>query len=218
MKKFILIGITVGIASLAQASSITILPTGSQITGTKSYIYQESIAIGTLISSASISFSSITLTASGSLPNTLFYDLINGNYGTKTISSGETSYDYFQNTSPYNGKGISDSLGSKTFAAPVPIYNSRHQITGYTYDTESWTYTFTGLALTDLQNDILNKGYFDIGLDPNCTYVINGSIVLNYTTTTSGNGNGVPDQGMTASLLGMSFLGLLVFRRKLAFN
>ncbi len=216
MKAFILVGVAVGIASLAQAGSITILGSGSEITGTQSYIYQESIAAGTQISSASISFSSIELLAGGSVPNTLFYDLINapsttGAYATQTLTgpgTGESYTDYFQNYSPYNGKGISDQLGSTTFTAPY-WYNG-HKV----YDTQTWTYTFTGQALTDLQNDVLNNGYFDIGLDPNCHYIVNGSIVLNYDTIN--NGGHVPDQGMTAALLGVGFLGLLAFRRKLS--
>ena len=213
MRKLILIGITVGIASLAQAGSITILDAGSQITGNYSYIYQESIAKGTSISSASISFD-ITLTHSGSVPNVLFYDLINapsttGNYATQRLSgtgTGESTSDYFQNYSPYKGSGITDPLGSVTFIAPY--YHNGHLV----YDTETWTYTFSGQALTDLQNDVLNNGYFDIGLDPNCTFTINSAIILNYST----NSVSVPDSAMTVSLLGMSFLGLLVIRRKLA--
>lgn len=198
MKKLLLIGVTVGLASLAQAGSITILDTTKtgSISGSAAYIYLEQIAKGTQITGASISFN-LTLTASGTVPNVLFYDLINapsttGAYVTQNLNgtgTGESTSDYFQGYLPY--KGISDQLSPSAgmpFTLNVP---------------NSWTYTFSGTALQDLENDVSNRGYFGIGLDPNCTF--KGSVVLTY---------GVPDQAMTASLLGMSFLGLLVFRRK----
>ena len=191
----------IGIVSWAQATSITIVPSGSVISGPYSYIYDETVTPGTSVASASISFNNIELTANGpaGIPNTLFYDLINGNYASKTISSGETLTDYFQTTSPYDAKGISDQLGYETLTLDKTI---------------SWTYTFSGQALTDLQNDF-EKGYFDIGLDPNCVYDI-GSIDLNYTPTTVKTVP-TPDTATTVSLLGMSFLGLVALRRKFAF-
>jgi hypothetical protein len=207
MKKLILIGVAIGTFNWAQATSITILSTGSQISGPYSYIYNEAVSpltSGSTISSASLSFSDIELTASGpaNIPNTLFYDLINAGFATKTISSGETTTDFFQNNSPYNGKGISDALGSQTLKLN---------------DITSWTYTFSGQALTDLQNDIAT-GFFDIGLDPNCVYDIKGSIALDYTVTPpNGNIVSAPDATTTAGLLGVSFFGLIAFRRKLAF-
>jgi hypothetical protein len=205
MKKIILIGIAIGTLNLAQATSITILSAGSVISGPYSYLYNESVSpltAGSTISGATLSFSDIELTASGpaNIPNTLFYDLINGDFATKTISSGETKTDFFQNNSPY--KGISDALGSQTLSL---------------YNTVTWTYTFTGQALTDLQNDIAN-GVFDIGLDPNCTYDIKGSVCLNYTVTPPPTGKNVsaPDATTTAGLLGISFLSLIGLRRKFA--
>jgi len=195
-----LIGVALGIASLAQAGSITI-PTGGTIVGTESYLYlinsASGLGAGTKITSASLTFNNIELTQSGSAPNVIFYDLVNGNYATQTINSGETTGDYFQNNAPYNGSGVTVALGSKAFTLDNPI---------------SWTYTFTGTALTDLEADAL-KGYFDIALDPNCYYNI-GSIVLNYSVSSGSIPS--PDSGMTVTLLGISLLGLLVYRRKFA--
>jgi hypothetical protein len=201
MKKLMIIGVAVGIASLAQAASIT-LPTGDQIVGTESYVYlinsASGLGAGTQITSASLTFNNIELTASGDVPNVLFYDLINGDYATQTINSGETSGDYFQNNAPYKNAGVTVALGS----------------TDFTLDkTVSWTYTFTGTALADLEADALN-GYFDIGLDPNCYYSI-GSVVLNYSVS-GGSVTRTPDSGMTVVLLGISLLGLMVFSRKFA--
>lgn len=209
MKRIILAGIMVGIANWAQATAITILPTGSVISGPYSYIYNEAVtplASGTTIASASLVFNNIELTVNGpaNIPNTLFYDLINVSYASKTISSGESTTDYFQNTAPYDGKGVSDSLGSETLKLNKTV---------------SWTYTFSGQALADLLTD-LQKGSFDIGLDPNCVYDIKGSIALDFTTTTNTGKTVVsaPDATMTASMLAFSFLGLLAFRRKLCLN
>jgi len=208
MKKLILIGITVGLASLANATSITILNTtnSGSISGQSSYVYLEQIAKGTQISSASLYFN-LTLTASGSLPNVVFSDLINapnknGVFADRSsgFSTAETGTDYFQNNSSY--KSYSDSLSTS-----AAFTTGQHL---------SWTYNFvgttTGTSLYDLQQDVLNNGFFDIGIDPNCTYV--GSIVFNYSISSGGNQGSVPDQATTAGLLGVSMLGLGAFRRK----
>lgn len=194
-----------GIVSWAQATSITVVPSGSVISGPYSYIYNETVTpltSGTTLASASLTFNNIELIYPGpsNIPNTLFYDLINQDYASKTISSGETTNDYFQSNAPY--KAVSDALGSFTMKLDV---------------TNNWTYTFSGQALTDLLSDF-QSGYFDIGLDPNCIYDI-GSINFNYTTTTTtGKNVSVPDTAMTAGLLGMTFLVLMSLRRKLAYK
>ena len=217
MKKILSIGITCVIASLVQATDI--LPAGSQISGPYSYIYQEpfSVLTGQHISDMSISYD-ITLTAGGpaNIPNTLYIDLLNGKYastGNSPINSGETTYDYFQHTSPYNGTGITDPLGSITFYAPghggsgKPYYDEETGIIDVATDLPA-------AYLAALANDISLNGYFDIGLDPNCTFKISS---LTFTITTAQD-HTVPDQAMTVCLLGMGFLGLLAFRRKLALN
>ena len=208
MKKLVLIGITVGLASLAHATSITILNTtnSGSISGQSSYVYLEQIAKGTDISSASLYFN-LTLTASGSLPNVVFSDLINapnknGVFADRSggFSTAETGTDYFQNNSSYSS--YADSLSTS-----AAFTTGQHL---------SWTYNFTGstagTSLYDLHQDVFNNGFFDIGIDPNCTYV--GSIVLNYTISSGNNQGSVPDQATTAGLLGISMLGLGAFRRK----
>ena len=65
MKKLILIGITAGIASLAQATSVT-LDSGTALNGTYAYLYNVnsiSLPSGYSIGDATLSFNSITLTS-----------------------------------------------------------------------------------------------------------------------------------------------------------
>ncbi len=218
-----LIGITVGIASLAQATNfvsggnvVTGNANGSvALTGGTAYIYQELVtplAANAQLTGATITFNSIDLTSAGTAHNVLYYDLINNKAVTSTsFSAAEANYaagqDYFTQTSPYSGESV--QIGSTLTGWPGPGYFPLNS-------TKSWSTSFSGLALTDMQTDLQN-GYFDIGFNPNCPYEVLGSITVSWTYTTP-NGGSVPDQAMTAGLLGMSFLGLLAFRRKLAFN
>jgi len=214
MKKIILIGITVGIASLAQAVTtplpvaITGLP--ASISGPNAYIFQTHVTLDPTLNyiGASINFNGVKFTVGGG-DDTLNYDLINGTYTAKTISDNgpkNETEDYFQNNSPYNGKVsstelVADVLGAKTFTVG---------------QTQTWSTAFSSAALADILSDINTYGYFDLGLDPNCTYNF-GSVTISFTTTTK-SVQTAPDQAMTAVLLGVSFAGLLVFRRKLCLN
>ena len=191
-----LIGITVGIASLAQATSVT-LDSGTALNGTYAYLYQVPISLssGYSISDATLSFNSI----GGANGYVIYSDLIKLDNSTTTPSDGDASGDYFQNTSPY--KGNLDPLGTKNFTSTT---------------AQSWSYNFTSAELADLNATLTSYGGFDIGIDPDCTFSV-CSIVFSYDIIKT-NGGSVPDQAMTAGLLGMSFLGLLAFRRKLAFN
>jgi len=115
MKKLILIGITVGIASLAQAVTIT-LP--SSISGPNAYIFKTTYTLDPTLNyiGASITFKSVKFTATGG-DNTLNYDLLNGAYNAQTITdngANNETVDYFQNHSPYSTH--LDVLGSKTFS------------------------------------------------------------------------------------------------------
>lgn len=204
MKKLILIGITVGIASLAQANSITITSSTTTIHGGTAYIDQTTFADVILaqnqqITSAYLTFSTMQMTGQG-VYDTVYYDLINGKNGTTTLpTGGEYSSDWFKNN-PSSYLGSLDQIGSQYFLNTTTVYNNVQSP------------YFSAQALGDLTTD-LAKGFVDIGLDPNCTYSI-GSITLTYTIGSKS----VPDTAMTAGLLGMSFLGLLAFRRKLAVN
>ena len=208
MRKLILIGITVGIANLALANSVS-LPTGSSISGNNAYLYKVTAAdlgltSGESISDVSLNFNSILLTTYGQ--NTFHADLINAGYSSHTYSDSDNSSDYFT-TSSFTG----------SHPASLDPIGERTDLTHGVSKTWSWDNTdITGYStfLTDLNYDLANYGAFDIGIDPDCNYNV-GSITFTYTVSTPVS---VPDTATTAGLLGMSFLGLLVFRRKLALN
>ena len=216
MKKLILIGTMVGIASLAQA---VVIPTSYNITGLPdtisgpdAYIFKTLATLDPTLnySGATLTFSSVKLTATGG-DNTLNFDLLNGSgtsYNAQTIVDNliidpqAESQDYFQHHSPY-------STHSDVIGAGGQVFTLNQTIT-------QLTETFSTAAFNDLISDITTLGYFDIGLDPNCTYNV-GTVTLTFTTTKNNVGS-VPDQAGTLSLLGLSFVGLLAFRRKLCLN
>ncbi len=190
----------VGIASLAQAVvyPLTYSINVGTISGPNSYIYQTAATLdpSKTYTSATLSFNNVKFTAVGG-DNTLNYDLLNGNIatthfadtGTATQTEGQ---DWFEHQS-YNWDVI--GTGGKVFALN---------------QTLSWNETFSPTALADLLNDIKTYGSFDLGFDPNCTYQV-GTVTLTLTTS-------VPDQAGTLSLLGLTFVGLLAFRRKFCIN
>ena len=209
MKKLFLAVVLLGILNIAQAIPITILPSGSSIDGVYAYEYLIStIPVGSQIATASISFNNVTLTTSGGAGDDISLDLINRHDATQKIDDSDHIGDYWQTHTPYSTSTI--ALGApKTFFAPYTTKKGKK-----VYDTESWTYTFSGVALTDLINDVYKYGYFDIGIDPDCIYTIgDGGIVFNYTTSDKTHTKPVPDQAETLVLLGLSFVGLLAFRR-----
>jgi hypothetical protein len=206
MKKLILIGVTLGIVSLAKATPIPQLTYSinvGTISGPNSYIYNTVAALDPTQNylSATLSFSGVKLTATGG-DNTLNYDLLNVNTATTHFADTGTStqtegQDWFEHNS-YNY----DKIGA---SAKVFSLNQ----------TQSWNETFSSTALADLLSDIKTFGSFDLGIDPNCTYNV-GTITLTFTTTKKN--ISTPDQSMTVVLLGLSFVGLLALRRKLCLS
>lgn len=221
MKKLALIGFGIGILNLAQATSTSYnFSTTSLTTLEGNDYYSWDITSG--------------LT---SLENAL------STTGGQTITSATLTYYGFEFTaagSNLNGGGQlwTQLLGAKTtlpnsVASGVTYGVDNDAITdafgtsGVLINKDSWTGTFTTpTTLTEyidpvagatalLTSDVLG-GFIDIGIDPDCKFV-DTSICLTINTATK-NVPSVPDQAMTASLLGMSFLGLLAFRRKLVFN
>jgi VPDSG-CTERM motif len=228
MKKLIISVIGIGILNFAQATTTTVniitgtgnVGTTTALSGGTSYIYQQSglaklsVPSGNTFS-ATISFNNIDLTANSNtgIHNVLYYDVINQLQGQSltTISTAEANYptagtDYFTQSTTY-GK-IAYQIGSTLTGWPSPNYFP----VGV---SESWSTQIGGSALTTLEAE-LQQGYFDIGFNPNCPYAVIGSIQLSWTVTPPA--NHVPDAAMTVSLLGMSFLGLLAFRRKFTSN
>jgi hypothetical protein len=212
MKTIIITTALLGITSVAFATSIS-APSGMIGTGklNGSYAYTWTVASGPLVSgetvdSASLVFSNIKLTSSGS-GNNISYDLgrvfsgliakpstlpTPGNFGTYT--DNDASGDAFaQNIVNGNAK----NLGNKALTLNV---------------LTSWTYTFDTSALTAL-NSYASQGSWGFLIDPDCLFNV-GGITFNYTT--AGSGGSVPDGGITAMLLGAAMLGLGWAKRRVS--
>lgn len=230
----LLIGMGIGIMNFAQADSITLVGTSgspvldaSQITGPNAYLFQFTAAslgltTGETISDVQLVFTDVELTSSDA-KNTVSADVIDANIAPpkgNAYTDNDVAGDYFKTpgdafTTAHPSVTV-NNLGTENFNAPTPIYGTgkyKYTIIGYNYDTESWSYN---LNSTELNNDLNALLGFDIGIDPDCIYDV-GSIVLKYDITAPKTVP-APDVTTTAGLLGMSLMGLLFLRRKLAFN
>ena len=158
------------------------------------------LTAGQTVSSATISFSSVTLNvANSSGVGYLYADLLNLN------SAGVTPY--------YDGDAPGDY-----FAAAVPAANLTSlgtQVFGSVGTTASWSYVLNDGQLAVL-NSYATNGLVDIGLDPDCHFSVGGISFSYNTTTTTPHNQQVPDVANTALLLGVSLTGLGFIRRKLA--
>ena len=209
-----LIGATVGIASLAQATNFvsggTIVTGGTVLSGGNDYIYQETVAAGTQITGATISLNGIDLTANSSpgINNVFYYDVVTAQQAQAITKHTVTEANYpTPGTDYFTTHSLGQQVGSSLQVYPNAPYFPLNKPT-------TWSTSITGAALTLLESEFLT-GTFDIGFDPNCPYNI-GSITLSWTTATKV--QPAPDQAATAVLLGLSFVGLLAFRRKLCLN
>jgi len=157
-------------------------------------------ALGGATSLSSFSITIKTTVGTSTTGSSLYIDLIGANPVagfTSTSGNSENGLDFWASKTGYQ-----DQLGA-------PKYGS-------SYGSSAWdnkyyttiTFAVGSKALADLNYDLATYGGFNIAFDPNCTYTTS-SLKFNYT---------VPDTTTTAVLLGMSFLGLMVFRRKLALN
>src|SRR5665213_1644233 len=139
MKKNILIGIAVSIASLAQAVTIT---SNTSFSAPNAYIIQTAYTLDPNLNyiGASITFNNVTFTHSGG-DYTLNYDLLNGSYkpGTLTPKNNSEWSDYFTTATGSNGKLLYNAyiLGGKVFSYQ-----------GQTIPT--WTTDFNSTALKDI--------------------------------------------------------------------
>ena len=175
------------------------------------------LSAGQTIYSATLSFNGIVLTSTGTGGNNIKASLLNlNNTGTITWTDNDASSDYF-NTTKF--KGASGDYKNAYGQKPTSGYYTSlgtSQAFGLNKSPADWSVTFNTAQLAILNSDVLD-GIFDIGIDPDCHFNV-GSIKFTYTTISTPHPPSVPDTAASAGLLGMSFLGLLVFRRKLAFH
>ena len=211
MKKLTIIAGLVTICGFAQATTINAPSTlvgANVLQGQDAYAWGISpvVPTGQQVTSATLTFSSVTLTASGNSAGNgyLYTDLLNlSTTGVATYVDNDAPGDYFAGLSQFTGANSSklSSLGSAFFTSVGTTLNL--------------TYTLTSAQLISL-NAYLAAGGLSIGIDPDCHYSV-GGLSFTYTTGTGGIPHTpVPDMATTAYLLGASLLGLEVLRRKFA--
>jgi hypothetical protein len=198
MKKFVILAVLAASCGFASATTITSTIQGTDaLSGEDAYSWgiPVSLAPGQTITSASLSFVNIKLTAANSSGKGILYsDLIKSSQtGTHSYTDNDKAGDYFAGAV---SSANLVSLGSKVF--------------GSVGTTLSWVVNFTPSELTSL-NSFLTGGVFNIGFDPDCHYNV-GSICFTYTTSPVN----TPDAATTVYVLGLVLLGLEAARRKLA--
>lgn len=208
MKKVFLAGLLLSSINFAQATPVSapagMIGTGA-LSGTYAYLWSVPVTDQN-VNSASITFTSVKETAGGN-GNSITVDFgsfvgigtvpTSGNYIKKT--DNDAAGDAFQ-ANINSGKAV--RLGTELF----PSLNVSH----------TWTYVFSAAQLLSL-NTYIAAGNWGFEIDPDCTFTV-GNIQFNYTTQSITNHISVPDYATTFGLLGVSFLGLIVIRRKLCIN
>jgi hypothetical protein len=234
MKTIFLIGALLGVFNLSEAIPINapsdMIGTGSLV-GTYAYLWDVGSLVipkGDQITSASISFTSVTETAGGSGNDIsvdfgrIFSGMSFSGTGTGVKSGQLTGYlpgagkdsttnyvdndalgDAFSqnNTIKSNGYYNAYSLGKQSF----PSLNV----------TTNFTFNFTTNELAALDNYVTGLWGFEI--DPDCHFNV-GAICFNYTIGPTNNVRPAPDAPATAGLISLSLLGMLIVHAKFAKN
>jgi len=188
---------TCGIASAVTINAPSSLTGASALDGAKAYAWgiQISLAPGQSVTSATLTFTDVKLTAANSSGKGVLYsDLINTTLtGVHSYTDNDAAGDYF--AGQYSSANLV-ALGTKLFASVGTML--------------SWTYTFDSTQLAKL-NAFLSDGKFDIGFDPDCHYDV-GGISFSYDTAPVS----TPDMATTVYMLGLALLGLEMVRRTVA--
>lgn len=206
MKKLLLLGNIIAVTGLVHATTINApssLVGSGELNGQDAYSWGISIPVpaGDEVVSAQINFTDITLSEAD--PNgtgILYVDLLNSkNTGVKVVSEGaggNTTYDYW--TTVFASANMT-SLKPEKFTSVGTM--------------ESWSDVLTPSELSNLNTYLTdNGGVFDIGLDPNCSYMMGK---ISFTYTLGGEPHTVPDVATTAFLLAFGLAGSEVFRRRM---
>jgi len=206
MKTIIITATLLSISGYALATTIG-APSGMIGTGALNgtYAYTWTVASGPLVSgsivdSASLTFTSIKLTSSGS-GNVLSYDL-------GRVFSGMAAGPGTLPTPGHYGTYTDNDASGDAFNQNVVNGNAVHLRTqNLTYGVSTnWSYTFTAADLNSL-NNYASLGSWGFLLDPDCSFNV-GAINFTYTTKPNGGGGSVPDGGVTAILFGAVITGL----------
>jgi hypothetical protein len=234
MKKIFLIGALVGVFSLSEAIPINapadMIGTGSLV-GTYAYLWDVGplvIPKGDQITSASISFTSVTETAGGSGNDIsvdfgrIFSGMSFSGTGTGVKSGQLTGYLPGAGTDSTTNYIDNDALGD-AFLQNTTIksngYYNAYSLGKQSFPslnvTTNFTFTFTTNELAALDNYVTGLWGFEI--DPDCHFNV-GALCFNYTIAPTNNVRTAPDAPATAGLVGLSLLGMLIVHAKFAKN
>lgn len=198
MKKLVVFSVTLAVACLAEATTINV-NAPSTLNGMDAYTMgvQMNVPTGQQLSSMTISFDNVQLTSAPK--GYLYVDLLNLNSaGLTTYRDRDQPGDAFASL-VNNGQGL--SLAVKEF--------------NYWYQTSSFSISLTADQLAALSS-YAQDGIFDISLDPDCWYRFSGSCNVTYDCQRIP--QSVPDNGLTAAMLGLPLIGFTFLRRKLVRN
>jgi len=227
VKHSLLIGLGVSLLNLAHATPFTFTTTSlTTMSGENYYSWDITSGLSSLknqlqhgyqISSVTLTYYGFQFTSAG--PNLhgggqLWSELL-GYQDTLAHSAGSgTGVTYSS-----DNDNISDAFGPNSTTGSHKQLLINKDVFSHTFTTPTTLVENLGNiagAIALLTADILSASSFiDIGIDPDCAFK-DSKICLTINTTNKP--VHVPDTTATAGLLGVSFLGLLVLRRKLAFN
>jgi hypothetical protein len=234
MKRILLIGVLLGISNLAQAITINapsdMIGNGALI-GTYAYLWDVGslgIPTGDQITSASISFSGVSETASGNGNDIsvdfgrIFSGMSFSGTGTGVKNNQLSGYlpgggsdsttNYVDNDAPGDAFQNNTTVKSNGY---YNAYNLGVQSFPKLNVTTNFTFTFTTNELSALDNYITGLWGFEI--DPDCHFNV-GAISFNYTVGPTNNVRTAPDVPATAGLLGLALVGMLIVHRKFTTN
>ncbi len=224
MRKLYFAGALFGVLNFAQADPISTVNAPSSLIGKNAlnakYAYLWSVPVAAQdIANSTITSATITFTGvakKGGKGNDInvdvgsFMDMSVGQSGVPTagglgkIKDKDVTSDAFDANVTAN-KAV--NLGTQLFPTKKTL--------------QTWSYTFTGTQLDALASYIA-AGNWGFEIDPDGKFSV-GGVSFSYTTEINGNTPTgivatVPDTMSTLGLLGASFLGLVVFRRRLCLN
>jgi hypothetical protein len=236
MKKIFLIGVLLGMFRLSEATTINApsdMTGKGALVGTYAYLWDVGpliIPTGDQITSASISFTAVSETASGSGNDIsvdfgrIFSGMSFSGTGTGVKNDQLTGYlpgvGKDSTTNYVDNDALGDAFQQNTTVKTNGYYNAYHLNTQSFPSlnvTTNFTFNFTTNELYALDNYVTGLWGFEI--DPDCHFDVGtNGICFNYTVGPTNNVRTAPDAPATAGLLGLALLAIFIVRRKFATN
>src|SRR5580700_1706607 len=154
MKKTLLALGLFGVLNFAQAvnfvSGGTIVTGGTVLSGGNDYIYQETVAAGTQITGATITFNSIDLTANSNpgINNVFYYDVVTAQQAQAITQHSVPEANYSAGQDYFTVNNLGKQIGSSLQVYPNSPFFPLNKPT-------TWSTSITGIALTLLESEFL---------------------------------------------------------------